>query len=405
MAAPSIRFESHRSDPEWTSCSLAEIATFSKGKGISKSDLRKDGKTECVLYGELYTTYGQIIDRVGSSTDLNPKGLAFSLANDVIIPASGETQIDIATAACVTKSGVALGGDLNVIRSTANGKFLAYYLSGKKRQEIAVMAQGNSVVHLYPAQLKALQVWLPVITEQSKIASFLTAVDERIKQLEECVSLLAKYKKSAARKIFEQAVRFADEDGNKFSEWDLVELRDVASKVKTKNKDGAVSSVLTNSASRGIIDQGDYFEREIVNENNLDGYYVVDVGDFVYNPRISSMAPVGPIKRNKGRRGVMSPLYTVFRFNRGELSFFEQYFETSGWYDYLKSVANSGARHDRMNISNDDLFGMPLPFPSEKEQKKIAGFLSAIDDKIAGAENRIKAAKTYKAGLLQRMFV
>ncbi|MCV5116945.1 restriction endonuclease subunit S, partial [Escherichia coli] len=91
------------------------------------------------------------------------------------------------------------------------------------------------------------------------------------------------------------------------------------SKVKSKNRDNSVSTVLTNSATLGIVCQESYFEREIVTESNLTGYYVVEIGDFVYNPRISSTAPVGPIKLNELSQGVMSPLYTVFRFNKGLL--------------------------------------------------------------------------------------
>lgn len=100
----------------------------------------------------------------------------------------------------------------------------------------------------------------------------------------------------------------------------------------------------------------------------------------------------------------MSPLYTVFRFSGSNLEFIEQYFDTQEWHDYLRSVANSGARHDRMNISGEEFFGLPLPVPSEKEQSKIAEFLSALDVQIAAAAAQLEEAKNYKQGLLQQMF-
>jgi type I restriction enzyme S subunit len=128
---------------------LGEIASFSKGKGISKADIIEDGATECIRYGELYTTYGETIDEVKSRTNIDVDDLVLSEANDVIIPASGETQIDIATASCVLREGIALGGDLNIIKTKNNGVFLSYYLNYKKKQEIASLAQGISVVHLY----------------------------------------------------------------------------------------------------------------------------------------------------------------------------------------------------------------------------------------------------------------
>lgn len=115
--------------PDWELRPLGDVATFSKGKGLSKSDLVSDGRTKCILYGELYTTYGQIIPDAVSRTNVAAEGLVLSRKNDVIIPASGETPLDIATAACVLEPGIALGGDLNIIRTGVNGAFLAYCLS------------------------------------------------------------------------------------------------------------------------------------------------------------------------------------------------------------------------------------------------------------------------------------
>ncbi|CAA9889447.1 Restriction modification system DNA specificity domain (fragment) [Candidatus Methylobacter favarea] len=200
-------------------------------------------------------------------------------------------------------------------------------------------------------------------------------------------------------------LRFREVDCQIFPEWDFLELEKIAFKVNSKNKDSAISNVLTNSATQGIVSQNDYFDRDIANKNNLDGYYIVELNDFVYNPRISTSALVGPIKRNKLIKGVMSPLYTVFRFKDGNLFFLEQYFETTHWHDYIKSVANFGARHDRMNITNESLFNLPIPFPTIEEQTKIANFLTALDDKISQNQSQLNALKQYKQGLLQQMFV
>lgn len=262
-------------------------------------------------------------------------------------------------------------------------------------------------------EFRTLIVPFPSQSEQTKIANFLTAVDEKISQLTQKCDLLTQYKKGVLQQIFSQELRFkpalseaeGDEDGREFPEWDIVELEKIAAKVNKKNKDSAINTVLTNSATQGIVSQTDYFERDIANQNNLGGYYIVETDDFVYNPRISANALVGPIKRNNLTTGVMSPLYTVFRFKEGNLDFFEQYFQTNHWHDYMKSVSNSGARHDRMNITNESFIGLPIPYPCKKEQTKIANFLTAIDDKITHAQAQLKAAKQYKQGLLQQMFV
>ncbi|TYO11878.1 restriction endonuclease subunit S, partial [Acinetobacter baumannii] len=122
--------------------------------------------------------------------------------------------------------------------------------------------------------------------------------------------LLSQYKQGMMQKLFSQQIRFKADDGSEFGEWEDKPLNEIASKRSGKNKDGSISEVLTNSATQGVIKQSDYFEREIVTESNLNGYYIVTLDDFVYNPRISVHAPVGPIKRNKKCLGVMSPLYT-----------------------------------------------------------------------------------------------
>ena len=115
---PQLRFKEF--DGAWEEKNLSDIAEFHKGKGISKADISEDGVLECIRYGELYTTYTELIQDIVSKTNLPAKDLILSEFNDVIIPASGESNIDIATAACVLKSGVAFSGDLNIIRSKMN---------------------------------------------------------------------------------------------------------------------------------------------------------------------------------------------------------------------------------------------------------------------------------------------
>lgn len=253
--------------------------------------------------------------------------------------------------------------------------------------------------------IKLIKLLFPSIKEQTKIATFLSAVDTKIDELIQKHELLTDYKKGMMQQIFSQKLRFKADDGSDFEHWDDITLGEISSKSLAKNKDESISEVLTNSATQGVIKQSDYFERDIVTTSNLKGYYVVEIGDFVYNPRISSQAPVGPIKLNKQCLGVMSPLYTVFTTNKGDINYLEYFFESSIWHDYVKSVSNSGARHDRMNIKNQDFFDMPILYPCLAEQTKIANFLTAIDQKIDNVAEQIDHAKTWKKGLLQQMFV
>ena len=166
---------------EWKEEQLDSIATLSKGIGISKEQLSEDGEP-CILYGELYTKYkSEIIKHVESKTDIDSSKLKRSKANDVIIPCSGETTVDIATARCVPFDNILLGGDLNVISlHKYDGAFMSYQLNGKRKYDIARVAQGVSVVHLYGEHLKAIKTYNPSLPEQQKIAELLSLIDERI---------------------------------------------------------------------------------------------------------------------------------------------------------------------------------------------------------------------------------
>ena len=187
------------------------------------------------------------------------------------------------------------------------------------------------------------------------------------------------------------------------ADWSIKKLKYLFNKVKTKNADSSTLPVFTNSATQGVILQDEYFDREIVNEDNTSGYYIVENGDFMYNPRISSNAPAGPINRNHlGIKGIASPLYTVFRAKKDEnIKFIENYFKSNYWHRYMKSVSNQGARHDRLNLTDDDFMNMPIPQPSEKEQEKIAEILSCCDKVIELKEKTIEEKYRIKNLIIQ----
>lgn len=269
-------------------------------------------------------------------------------------------------------------------------------------QNIAVGAQPNISL----GQMGDFKFSLPEKKEREKIADFLSSIDKKISLLKEKYALLNQYKKGVMQKLFKQEIRFKDDNGNDFPDWQIKPLSKLADKNSLKNKDNAVNAVLTNSAKSGIVNQGDYFNKDIANQGNLTGYTVVEKNDFIYNPRISELAPVGPIKRNHIGQGVMSPLYTAFRFkDENVLDYLEQYFNTTMWHRYMHSIANFGARHDRMNITSADFYALPLPIPSEAEREKIVSFIKALEAKVNAVNEQIELTQTFKKGLLQQMFV
>jgi type I restriction enzyme S subunit len=292
------------------------------------------------------------------------------------------------------------------IKGVDNGFIMGLINSKRYQLHIKGIARGNAnQANITVVDLLQYKLSIPTLPEQQKIASFLSAVDEKIQQFTRKKELLEQYKKGVMQQLFSGELRFKDKNGEDFPDWEEKLLGEIAVRNSTKNKSNKVNFVLTNSATQGIVSQDDYFDREIANQNNLEGYYIVALDDFVYNPRISVHAPVGPIKRNKLREGVMSPLYSVFRFTEKNLEYFEYYFETKGWHTFLESVSNIGARHDRMNIANSDFFKMPVPFPCLEERKKITDFLVGLSLKIEITKTELIKTQTYKKGLLQQLFV
>ena len=202
---PRLRFPEFKGAGDWEWRTINEIADLFKGKNISKSDIVIDGYQSCIRYGELYTSYGEVIDEVISKTNLPLSELFMSKKNDVIIPASGETKIDIATASCVMLDNVALGSDLNVIRSRQNGIFLSYFLNGPLKYEIAKVAQGDSVVHLYPTQIGLLRVAISTAREQQKIAECLFSLDGLITAQGDYIECLKVHKRGLMQQLFPAA--------------------------------------------------------------------------------------------------------------------------------------------------------------------------------------------------------
>ena len=157
----------------------------------------------------------------------------------------------------------------------------------------------------------------------------------------------------------------------------------------------------------GLIPQRDYFDKDIANSDNTNGYYIIEHDDFVYNPRKSSDAPYGPISRYAySDAGIVSPLYLCFRAKGNvDTNFFEWYFHSSAWHRYIYMTGDSGARHDRVSIKDADFFSMPIRFPSAIEQKKIAAFLNTIERRITSQQLLIGSLKKYKRGLPEFVFL
>lgn len=196
---------------------MSDIADIYKGAGISKDQLSDEGES-CILYGELYTKYkSETIKEVISKTNIDNTKLVRSKANDVIIPCSGETAEDIATARCVLNDNILLGGDLNIIRLHGyDGSFISYQLNGKRKYDIAKVAQGVSVVHLYGEHLKGVKTVNPCLEEQQKISKLLKLLDERIATQTKIIEDLKKLKFAISKKLLSN------------DNWKIYKIQDIA---------------------------------------------------------------------------------------------------------------------------------------------------------------------------------
>ena len=375
---------------EWKKVLLGQIANITKGNGISKEQLSDQG-TPCILYGELYTKYkSEIINEIYSKTTLNSSALVKSQANDVIIPCSGETAIDISTARCVPYNDVLLGGDLNIIRlKSQNGGFFAYQLNGVRKHDIACIAQGVSVVHLYGENLKRIKVCYPSIEEQRKITSLLSLIDERIATQNKIIKKLETLIKAIGNKLL-----FGDEQNIRLGNI-LIER---VEKSTTNNQYEVLSSTV-----KGIFSQRDYFSKDIASENNT-GYKILRRGDIVLSPQNLWM---GNINHNdKFDIGIVSPSYKIFtiseEFDCHYIAFLLK--TRKALYGYM-SVSEQGASVVRRNLNLEAFYELTYKIPHIAEQRRIGQILSKLKDKIESEQTYLEMLRAQKQYLLSNLFI
>ena len=369
LNVPNLRFKEFQG--EWKEERLADIAKFYKGTGISKDQLSDEGEP-CILYGELYTRYkSETIGKVISKTNIDNTKLVKSKTNDVIIPCSGETAEDIATARCVLNDNILLGGDLNIIRLHGyDGTFMSYQLNGKRKYDIARVAQGVSVVHLYGEHLKGVKTINPCLTEQKKIASLLTLLDERIATQNKIIDELQSLIKGISQKI----VRF-NKPNVRLSECLVCK-----------------SSTLQES---DVYEQGTY---PVYGANGIVGYldnYNTE-GEAVYI--IKDGSGVGTVSYVTGKCSATGTLNTL----QAKEGYFLQYLY------YLLKVFNFEPYKTGMAIPHiyfKDYGKAKFFCPSYTEQLQYAQSLSAIDSKLLVEKNILTSLSLQKQYLLRQMFI
>jgi len=389
---------------EWEECCFSDIGMFFKGKGISKDQLSESG-TPCILYGELYTKYrNEVINKVHSRTSIGTKGLIKSKFNDVIIPSSGESALDIARACCVNRDDILLGGDLNVIRPHKdNGNFISYQINGKRKQAIAKIAQGSSVVHLYNDSLKQIKMFIPKdINEQNKITNILNLINIRISTQIKIIENLQTLMIGLKEKLFTQQLRFKQYSGPNFSDWEEKKFREVC-------------DVKRGASPRPISSQKWFDEK-----SNIGWVRISDVtkSNKYLKKTEQYLSPQGVSKSRLVREGniIMSicatigkPIYTNFdvcihdgfvvfenlNLNKEFFYYYLNYIQLN-WYKY-------GQPGTQINLNSEIVNNETISVPQIEEQTSIVNFLSSVDAKINAEKKILDKYKTQKKYLLQNL--
>ena len=383
---PKLRFKDKNGNayPEWEEKAMEQFGTFLKGNNLSKADLTPNGYP-CILYGELYTKYSEITEKIHSYTARLEANQTIGNMNDVLIPSSGETAIDISTATCLLVNDVLLGGDLNVFRpKEQDGRFISYELNHKKRRKIASIAQGATVVHLYPNFLKKLKITLPCIDEQEKIAEFLSKVDELINECEGEVKDLEEQKKGLMQKIFSQQIRFKDFNNNPYPDWEETKLEEIYNfKYGLYNNNPDNGGQYPVYGANGVI--GGYTEYNAENSVII-GHMGAYAGSVLFEKNKHFVTYNGTITTPKDIDKLNSRYGYFLLLNLNIRKICDGSGQPFLSYDTLNRIKAKASK----NI---------------EEQEKIAKVLSKMDELIEEKKALLSDWQQFKKGLLQQMFV
>jgi type I restriction enzyme S subunit len=415
MRLPALRFKDDdgKDFPEWKEKLVGEVFNDFKGTGLSKDKIGEVGKNKCILYGHLFTKYSEVITDIESRTDFI-EGLA-SEAGDILMPSSTTTKgIDLAKASSLNQSGVLLGGDIIVLRlkEKGNSNFFAYFLTHAKSKDIAEITQGITIIHLYFSQLKNILLNYPCDKEQTKIANFLTAVDEKISHLTQKHDLLTQYKKGVMQQIFSQELRFKDDGGKDFPEWEEKELRTICDLITKGTTPTSVGHEFKISGINFIKIESLEADGKLIKEKlgfiDSNAHAKLMRSQLKLNDLLFSIA--GALGRVAIVTDEFLPANTnqalaIIRLNKSIAVDTKFVFYALTNEEIKKLIESISVQLAQANLSLKDIGDFVIQFPCLKEQTKIATFLTAIDDKITNTQTQLQAVKQYKQGLLQQMFV
>ena len=391
--------------PAWEQRKLGELCSFSKGCGYSKNDLRDQG-TPIILYGRLYTNYETQIHSV--DTFVKPlENSVYSEGGEVIIPASGETAEDISIASVVEKPGIILGGDLNVITSSADidPVFLALELSyGKPHFDLAKRAQGKSVVHIHNEDIANVFFGHPNIAEQRRIGAFFDRLDSLITLHQRKYDKLCVLKKSMLDKMFPKGgslypeIRFAG-----FTDpWEQRKLSSTCEQLSRTINPLETPNEEFTEYSMPAFDNNETAETVIGNSmNSL--RKIVDRPCLLVNKLNVRKKRIWHVPRPEAN-AVCSSEFVPFSSHSSDLSFIKISLLSERITAYLESCS-SGSSNSQKRVTPEIIMSSEIIAPSLAEQRRIGAFFDHLDSLITLHQRKLELLRNIKKSMLDKMFV
>ena len=406
---PKIRFPGFIEN--WEENNVGELVEIIKSYSYSRNEESEYGTVSHIHYGDIHSKFNNIIDNNSKLPFLKLieiKDLVLLEKGDIILADASEDYNGLGTTIVNLSDRKNIIGGLHtfVLRPDKEKLYSLYFLNYSKtliyKKYMQKIGTGASVFGISKANLEKLALLKPSLKEQQKIGDFFMLLDKRIEQQEQKIALLKDYKKGITQKIFSQKIRFKDDNGNDYPDWEEKILGDVIFRNSKKNKNQKYTLIQSISNKYGFVNQEDYFEDRRVGSLDVSNYYIIKKGYFAYNP---SRINVGSLAyKNDNNISIISPLYVSFKGNEKYLNdkFLLSWLFSHQFIGKLGKLFEGSVRN---TLSYENLSTIDIETPCIAEQEKIALFLEVINDSIENQKELLDEIIKEKTALLNRMFI
>jgi type I restriction enzyme S subunit len=409
---PNLRFSEFGG--EWERKKLGEVVDFKITNSFSRENLNYEvGTVKNIHYGDIHTKFQTLFDITKEQVPFVNENVFigrisednYCKEGDIIFADASENLDDVGKSIeIVNLNNEKLLSGLHTLLARPKKNFFYKGFSGYLfrsndiRLKIQKEAQGSKVLSISTSRMTNIELTFPTLKEQQKIASFLSLIDERIQKSIKIIEGLKSFKNAVSKKIFSQELRFKDENGEEFEDWEEENGGDIFENISNKNHNSDLP-ILAISQEFGAVPREMINYQISVTDKSIESYKVVEIGDFI----ISLRSFQGGIEYSN-YKGICSPAYVILRAKTLiDNTFYKYYFKTDFYIQQLCSKLE-GIRDGKM-ISYKYFSEITLPFPPLAEQNKIADFLTGVDEKIELETSLLQQLKLQKQYFLQQMFI